>query len=402
MSILAKSRAGCSAAALAVLLSAGAGHARDDVSVVVGTGVSAGTNPYLSIGSDTEALSAYLDVAPYWAMDDEVSTVVLRGSARVERFSNIASTNTSALASLAVTRRLSDTLSLRGGADFKTDRSSAQDILSGRVNGGDPVPGAGPPINDVSFVGGRSRTMTMTARVGATFSLTDQSSIDGDLSVGSYRYRDSSLADYRFASQRLGYASILTERTTLTVNLDLQEVDYLGRDSGDSLITTPLLGLTRELSETTKASFAAGVSLSRLRQLDGSYKRATGLALRGRLCNETVRGRICADLDRSSQPTALGEVRLVTSLAASASMRLNQRDSLLITASGSRTSESGGISRGQSATFAGASAELSRQVSPRVALFGSLAYADIFDAGIARRASLQVRVGAQYRFGATQ
>lgn len=402
MSILAKSRAGCSAAAFAVLLNAGAAHARDNLSVVVGTGVSAGTNPYLSIGSDTGALSAYLDVAPYWSMDDEVSTVVLRGSARVERFTNLDSTNTSALASLAVTRRLSDTVSLRGGADFKTDKASAQDILNGRTNGGDPVPGAGPPFNDVSFVGGRSRTTTMTARVGATFSLSDQSSIDGDVSAGSYRYRDSSLADYRFASQRLGYSSVLTERTTLTANLDLEEVDYLGRRPGDSLIVTPLVGLSRQLSETTNASFSAGVSVSRLRQVDGSYDRTTGLALRGRLCNETVRGRICADVDRSSQPTALGDVRLVTSLAASASMRLNQRDSFLLTASGSRTSESGGISRGRSATFAGASAELSRQVSPRVALFGSLAYADIFDAGVARRASLQVRIGAQYRFGATQ
>jgi hypothetical protein len=115
-----------------------------------------------------------------------------------------------------------------------------------------------------------------------------------------------------------------------------------------------------------------------------------------------VRGSVCATVDRSSQPTGLGDVRTLTSLNAVLSRKLNSRDTLDLRANGSRTSGTSVLGSSESPTFLGGSVQLSRQFQPRLSAFASVAYSDIYDNGPPRPANLQGRLGIRYRFGAPQ
>jgi hypothetical protein len=373
--------------------------AREELSVDVAAGGAASTNPFLDVRGKTGSPSAFVEVSPLLTIEDEVSTVSLRGQGRVEQF-NHGRTEESALVDLDVNRRETDRLSLRAGARFHTSRGSARDVLTSGTLGLEPLPGVIPELTDVSFVGRRTRTSVATARLGASYALSDRESLDGDLSVGVNRFKDPLLFDYRFANQEVGYTRALSQRTSLNLSVGLSEVDYARGRAGDSVTVTPLVGFTRQLSESTRGSISIGASHSRVRRADGSTDGKTGFALRGNLCNTQVRGRICLDAERSAQPTAIGDVSTLTSFRITGSRQLSSRDTLNLTARASRSAGTGGFLVREKAWFVGASAELARKFDPRLEVFGRGSFADIYDRTPSPRADLRGELGVRYRFGA--
>ena len=99
------------------------------ISTDVSAGVAVGTNPYLQGGDNTSGVSAFVEVAPMLTYEDEVSSLTLRGRARIQPYLKRYSTDDALSLDLNVTRKLSDRLAVRGAAGFQTNRSSAQDIL---------------------------------------------------------------------------------------------------------------------------------------------------------------------------------------------------------------------------------------------------------------------------------
>lgn len=385
----------------ASLLSPAPATAREQISVDVSAGVSAATNPFLSDGNDNGAGSGFVEISPLLTMDDEVSTLSLRGYARVEQYTRLYSTDEAAALNLDVTRRISDRFKLRAGAAFRTNRSSAQDLLTDRAISLIPVVGLDPQLGDVTFIGRRTRTVSASATVGGSYSLNATSALDADVAVGVFKYKDPLLSDYRYADEQVGYSRIVSERTSIKASVSFGQIDYLSRRTGDASIISPLLGVATKLGPNLRAEAAAGVSLTRVRLLDGSHSNSTGLALRGSLCGDQQNGTICINLNRSSQPTALGDVSTLTSVGASLSRRLNRRDTLQLNANYSRSSDRGTVLNTHP-TFLGASAQFTRQYNQRLAVFAGGSYADIFDSGLGREANLQARVGLRYRFGAVR
>jgi hypothetical protein len=389
----------CATASLVALTQAPAAHAADEqTSIEVASGISASTNPFLTSGPRTGAASAFVEIRPQFSQTDEIATLVLAGFVRAEQYTRRYNHDESAALSLDVTRQVSERVKLRGGASVRSNRSSAQDLLTEQAIDLIPVVGLQPIQNDVTFVGRRTRTFAVAANVGATFAASATESWDADAGTGIFKFKDTALSDYRYANQQLAYARLLSERTWLKASVGVGEIDYLGRKAGDALIVSPLAGIETKLRARLTASFQAGLSLTSIRQGTGGRSHGTGLALRVNVCGDQDRGRFCLTADRSSQPTALGTVSSVTSLAGSLSRRVSRNDTLQLNANFSRTSNSAALSGHP--TFVGASGELDHMVRQRFSLFAGANYADIFDSGVARRSNFQGRIGLRYRFGA--
>lgn len=368
----------------------------------VSAGVSAGTNPYLKGGDHTAGASVFVEVVPLLTYEDEVSSLALRGRARLEQYVKRYSTDDALGADLNVTRRLSDRLSIRANAGFQTNRSSAQDILFGRQISLEPVVGLDPVLSDVSYVGRRARTTSINAQVGASYKPSEIERGDIDVGTGLQRFGTKGLADYRYANEQVGYSRSVSERTAVTARIGFSQIDYLKRRAGDAHIISPRLGIEQQLSEGLRLNASAGISHNRIRRIDGTYSSGTTFALNGSLCQDRARGKLCLTADRSSQPTALGDVRTVTSFGAGWTRRLSDRDELLVNANYSRTSEPRIANRGGPATFLGASVEFTRKLNQRFAWFASGTYADIYQRNNPRRANFQAQAGIRYRFGDTR
>lgn len=386
-----------SGATLACLGAGTANAAEKRVAIDLSTGGSAATNPFLSTGPNGGAASAFIEIAPQFSQKDEISTVSLRGNVRLDQYSRRYDRDESAAVSLDVTRQLSETMTLRGGASARSNRSSAQDILTERAVELVAVPGLQPSQNDVSYIGLRTRTLSLAANVGATFRLGPKDTVDTDVATGLYKFMDPQFADYRYANQQLGYSRWLSERTGLKASIGLGEIDYLGRKAGDALIVSPLVGMETQLAGELSASVQVGLSFTSIRPITGARKHGAGLALRASLCRNRLSGRLCLNANRSSQPTALGDVTTLTAVGASLGRRLGPKDDIQLGINLSRSSGSSS-STGHPA-FLGASLDLNHEVRRRFSLFAGLKYADIYDSGAARRANYQVRAGLRYHFG---
>lgn len=368
----------------------------------VSAGVAVATNPYLQAGPSTAAASGFVEIAPMLTGEDEVSTISLRGWARFEPYVSRYSPDAALSLDLNATRRLSDRLSLRGSAGFRTSRSSAQDILSNQQLSLAPVVGLNPLTTDISFVGQQTRTTSLSAQIGATYRPSAIDHLDLDLGIGQQRFSQQGLADFRNATAEVRYTRSLSERTAVTLGASLGRIDYLGRRAGDATIVTPHIGLEQQLAENLRLSASLGFSHTRLRRVDDSYASQNTLAVSASICQDRVHGKFCVSLDRSSQPTALGDVRNVTSVAAAFTQRFGERDELQVNANFSRTSGSGPAGSGSGggpATFVGASAEFTRKLSPRLSWFAGASYSDIYQTNNPRRADLQARAGIRIRLG---
>ena len=370
------------------------------ISTDVSAGVAVGTNPYLQGGDNTSGVSAFFEVAPMLTYEDEVSSLTLRGRARIQPYLERYSADDALSLDLNVTRKLSDRLSVRGAAGFQTNRSSAQDILLDRQISLTPVIGLNPLLSDISFIGQRTRTTSLNAQVGATWRPSEIEQGDVDVGTGVQRFGRRDLADYRYANQQFRYSRSISERTSLTAAVGFSEVDYLGRRAGDAFIVSPRIGIEQQIQQSWRLSASAGLSQTRIRRIDDRYSTRNTIALQGSLCQDRARGRLCFNADRSSQPTALGDVRSVTTVGAAFTQRLSDRDELLVNANYSRTSEPRlGGRGGGAASFAGASAEFTRKLNDRFSWFAGASFADIYQTNNPRRANYQARAGIRYRFG---
>lgn len=374
--------------------------AADRLTMDMSGGAMAATNPYLLTGNGTAGESVFAEITPVFVSENEISTFSIHGYARLEQYLRRFSTDESFAVDADMTRKLSDRIDIRAGGTFRSSRSSAQDILFNPTGVGTPTSGIPAPIDDVATFGQRNRATTIAARAGAGFVLGPRDKADVDFGLAQYRYDGVGLFDYRTATQEAKYTRQLSESTSLYGRASFNETNYFGRQDGDALIISPALGIKRRLSSTVNLSADVGASWTSVEQLNGSHTKSTSFALRGELCSERALTKLCLNAERSSQPTALGRVRTLTRVALGYDRKLSENDRLRVNASYSRTSESSQNLLARPATFVGASADYSHQISKRLALFASSNFADIYETGISRRANLQVRAGLRIHFGA--
>lgn len=397
-------------AAVAALATAGVGCssealAQQRLSADVSGGVAVATNPYLQSGPQTSAASAFVEVAPQYVDQDEVSQLRLRGRFRVQPFFQRYATDAVASLDLDYTEKRSDQLTVRGGANVQTSRSSAQDALLFGANGLTPVQPL-PQFGDPTFLGTPARATNFSVRAGGTYLLGPREMIDLDLAASGSRFEAGALANFNYASQNIRYSRGISERTSLTFALQAGQSDFLDTSAGDGFTLTPLIGVQTQLSSTLTLSGSAGYSFARFSRTDGGKDNLGALALQASICSQRDLSSFCLNADRSVQPTAIGSVRTLNGVSAAYNRRFNEKDRLQLNVTYSLSEEGADRVAVPDLAFLGASAEWSRQLRPRLAIFGSATYADIFQGdiqgGTAPRANVQGQVGVRLRLGSIE
>ena len=372
---------------------------QDGFQLDVSGGASVESNPFLQAGGGTSAASVYAQLDPTFRKTDEVSSLVIGGTLRVEEYFRRYDPSISGRLGLDVSRRVSPNTTLRAHAAGSTSRTSALDFFT--------VPGAITPaipppilIPDVTFAGTSSRTTQLEAGVGIDQVITEREQISLDLASSVTRFSGSDQADYRYATATTVYRRTLSEQTSGYISLGVGATDYLGRSAGDGIIATPIVGVVTQLGPTISLEAGVGVSFTRVRRADGGHDSRIVPAARAELCQRVSAGTSGLHFSRESQPTALSGVSTVTNVGASVSRRLNEKDQLSGYASYTRTGRPSGAGATQSsADLLATSVTYSRDFNRRFAGFITPSYTRLFDSGISRRANLGLRVGLRYRFG---
>jgi len=376
--------------------------AADRVFAVVSGGAMAATNPFLLPGTDTHGESVFIDVAPEYSSKSEVSTLSLRGYARVEQYRRRYSRDELYSTDLDYSRKLSERFSLRAGAGFRSSRASSQDLFFGLPEIAGGTAGVPMPTLDVSTFGRGDRVRVLTGRLGTTVLLGPRDSALLDLRVSDNHYDGTNLYSYLLATQEARYNRQLSESTDIYLSVSVTEANYRNRREGDALIVAPVLGLRKRLSQTLELSADVGPSWSSVVEPLGTRTKSTTVALHGQLCDNRERAKLCIAASHTAQPTALGRVRKETRIDGSSTLLLSEQDRLQLNAAYGRTGESVTRQNLRPASLVNASAEISHTIRQRLTLFASSTYGDLIESGVDRRANFQFRAGVRYFLGALQ
>lgn len=383
-----------------LLLIPGSAMAQDGLQLDLAGGGSASRNPFLQPGDDTAAAAAYIQADPRFRVSDEISTLVLEATVRVDQYIDRYDASTYASGGLTVTRQISPATSLRARALARTSQNSASDFfpLNGVVTSTTPTPSVLP---DVSFAGTRTRSNSFEAAVGLDQKLSESEGLTIDLTSAATKYSRFGQSNYRFVTASTDYNRRLSETTWASFSLQVGASDYIGRRAGDGVIITPTAGLKTQLNSRLSLDAKAGVSLTRVTIFGGGHSSKFAPALQAKLCDRASGGETCAFVSHQTQTTALSGLAGVTNGGFMIFRRLNVRDqfdaNVNVTLTG-RATRSSFAQSGPDLVRAGAN--LTRNFNIRFAAFVSPSYARLFDVGAARRADVAIRVGLRYRLGA--
>lgn len=370
------------------------------VDVSVGGGVS--SNPFLYADGKT-AGSASIDIAPSVVVEDELGKTRLGGNLRFTQYSKYYGNDVSARLEAATERRLDERNSVRVAASVQRMRSAIQDglIFEG---GGSQAPGPllppTLPVIDTTLAGTRSRITSLNTSFGLSHILNEVSSLDAGIELNGTYIEDDVGFDYRSVSTHAGYRRKLSQRTTVTFDMQVGFVDYLGRRTGDSLIASPRLGVQQQLTDRLSLVADAGISYVRTDIGAGDHSKLVSFAGSVGLCDRGPNRSLCLSGGRSAQPTALGGVSTVTTASLNYDARLSRVDRLSLAARYGRTNQDGaGLPVVRVTDFIGASATYSRDLNDRLAFTVTPSYSKIFDDTQPRSANYALMVGLTIRLG---
>lgn len=386
------------AAGGALALQSGPAMADEKLTLDVSAGASASRNPYLQVGNNTAAASAFIQVDPQFRITDEDSEITLNGSLRYNRYSSHYGDDVSAQAGLDVERRLSPATMVHGRATAQVARTSALDFIL--------IPGVGQPdetspalLPDVTFAGTRSRTTVFYGAVGINHDLNPRERLAADFAATETQFSRAGQSDYRFLTGDFEYRRSVSERTSAFAALRIGYSDFLGTRLDDGLVIAPTIGIATKLNPRLSLEAGLGASLSIVNDLGGRKNSRLVPSARIVLCETVEASKGCFKISRGSQPTALSGLTTVTSASLSYSRPINQRDQFATSATYTRTDGSSILRRGQNADLLVASATYDRTFNRRFSAYITPSFARLFDAGVSRRTDIAVRVGIRYRLG---
>lgn len=368
--------------------------------VSIGGGVS--TNPYLYSDAET-AGSVTLSVSPSIIYADEVGETRLGGNLRVSQYSNRYGSDLAARVEASTRRMLDELTSVTISSSVQTSRSAVQDGLNFDSIA---TPGSGPlqppevPLLDTTIAGTRARVTNVSTSLGISRALDEVSSANASIQLSGTYIGGGVGFDYRNASAQLGYERKLSERTSVTLGSHFGVVDYLGRRTGDSVIVSPRIGLSQQLSDRLSFMADAGISYVDTDIGAGFHSKSVSFAGSIGVCDRGPNQSICLSAGRSAQPTALGGVSTVTTASLSYDMQLSATDRIALSARYGRTNQDGrGLPISRVTDLVGALATYTHELSDRVALTVTPSYSKIYDDLQKRDANIALMIGLTVIFG---
>lgn len=359
------------------------------------------SNPFLLTDPKTAA-SVALGISPTLLVADELGETRLTGDLRLTQYLQRYGTDASAALNAVTVRNLDPRTQLRLSAGARTSRSATRDglIFAGTPGDGTaPLFPPGPPVIDTTLAGTRSRVTSIETGVSISHLLDERSSVGAGINLAGTYIDDNGGFDYRNASMNVDYQRQVAVRTSVTIGAQLGAVDYLGRQTGDSKIVSPRIGVQHQLSDRVSITADAGISYVRTDIGAGFSDRVTFAGNLG-LCDRSTNRTFCLSAGRSAQPTALGGVSTVTTASLNYDARLSRVDRLSIGARYGRTNEDGaGLPLVRVTDFVGGSATYSRDLNDRIAFTVTPSYSKIFDDALPRRANYALMAGLTVKLG---
>ncbi|MEQ1547086.1 MAG: hypothetical protein ABL918_00390 [Chakrabartia sp.] len=385
---------------VAIWAVASAGSAQADV--VLGGEASVRTqlsnNPYLLTGTNTDAGSVTVTLAPSLTAQDGTNRFKLSGRVQHTEFTRrYKATDGYSIAS-NLSRPLSPKLSFGANLGFDSSVIGANELLTFADNGS-VGGGVGIPLpDDVTLNGLRQRRQTFNGDIGFEYKASARDQWQFGSAFAMARYPSGSGAqEYDYSSARLGYARKLNGNTSIGLTTSIARSDYRQTNFGDATTISPQVTLTTKLGARWSLTGSAGVSFTSTRDLVGKSTQ-TGMSGAVNICHISDRDRFCAFASRAVQPTSLGGVRPQTSAGMSYNVRLTERSDISANASYSRSSNSI-IGNAQSVDYGRTNITYSNRLSQKIKGFVSIGYADSFRDTVNRRSNAEVSAGISYALG---
>lgn len=353
-------------------------------------------------------LAAELQVEPSLFIEDERTTFRLFANARLRQFfEDYDTTGSFALGANGATR-LDERTSLSGGAQFQTSRSAAQEALF--FNDQElvtPEPGELPEVQfiDPTVTGTRERFTTYGVNAAVSRQLSPRDSASVGIAFNESHTSGAFARDYRAADLTLGYGRQLNERTTLRGTVGVTKSDFVGREAGDAISVTPLVGVQQQISERLNWSAQVGLSFTSITNPFGEDQSATTLALAVSGCRRDLRGSLCIAAQRQPRPTTFDGLSNSTAVNVSYNTALSRRDSIGLNASYRAsdrltTDPALGTPVEGSDQFIGVGANFRRAFTDDLSGFARGSYSRIlWDDLNEREANVAVYIGLSYVFG---
>lgn len=373
------------------------------VAIDVSLGGGYESNPFLLEGGGSAA-SASITVRPVLLFEDERGRSQIDGSLRLSQYTNRYDTDIAALIGASTDQQVDERTSIRVAASLQSLRSAVQqalllDSLQTPI-GSEPIPEV--PYIDTTIAGVPTRTTSVRSSAGVTHALSELSQLSAGFEFAAAHFEDDAGFDYRDYSGQLSYGRTINERLTLSAGMQGGYVDYVGRKTGDSMILSPNVAVRAQLTSRVDLSASAGVSFVNTKSAVGPDSNRTAFSGSFGICDRGQNSALCLSASRSAQPTALGGVSTVSTVAATGSFKLSEIDQLSVSARYGRTDEALGGSFAPVARdteIVSASLNYSRELNDRLILTVTPSYTKVFDSTINRTANYGVTVGVTMRFG---
>lgn len=299
-------------------------------------------------------------------------------------------------------QQLSPLTLFTAGAGFRSFVSSALLPIYDPITGIPTDPNAPIIVDPAGGATFARRTETLYGSLGLRTSLSarDSISVSGRASHVVYPGRQTEFTrGFTSYGGGIAYDRLVGRDTTVGLNVDVSRADYRDGTLGDSTQISPTATFATKLAPRLAFSLAAGVTFADTRMLLGTSNR-TYFAGSAHLCNEGDRSSLCASVSRSVAPTSYAGTSTVTALGLSHHYRLDTRSTISTRLSYSSAHSVEGLRR--SSDYGTASADYSRQLTPRLAGTLQLGYSDSFNARLSRGSNVYGSAGLRYRLGNLQ
>lgn len=396
-------RTAATAAAVAVGLAALPASAQTRAAIEVSGGATAATNPYLLNGPATATGGVDLKLSPSVLVQSADAVVKFRATVELERYFDRYGMDESVALGASGEHRIDQRTTIGANVDFRSSKSAAHRFALSN-DGADLIPGQFPetPEIDPTLASTPGRTRRVSVNASLTHRFSAKSTFGASAGLGLTQVEATSGADYRNDNVALTFTRLLSETTSVVVNVEGGYADYLGQRSGDGFFATSLAGVDHRLSRLLHLSVQIGTSVVSVDGPTGGGRTTTSLAGNFNLCRDDGMGAICLTGSRSARPTSFGGLTSVNSLRLVYSRAMGPRGRLSLAGSFTRSDRSVGsltLSEIRRSQLVNLSGTYRREIGDRISAFVTPSFISIKDGFSGRRTNLQILIGVSRKFG---
>jgi hypothetical protein len=370
--------------------------------VTVRVGSELVNNPYLEDNDQGVSVNGTAEIRPRLAYADSITQFDLEAFARGSVYADKYDFEDNYGASANISQRLSEQLTVLMSGSFISTASHAYAGLW--PGGGIGVPGEPslPQVpGDVTVLGQRGRTTSISARAGAEYAIDSRNQLGFDGSYRTVSLTQAGAAEYDVAGFEGRYNRVIDERTSVGLVAGYRLFDYREADRGDANSLSLMGSLSLLLDEAWTLSASGGIERTRLEQTPLALAHTrTSFTGSASLCRSDSRESFCLNYNRQAEPTSYAGIRNSDAVGLSYNRRLSEYDSVTLGGTYSRNS---GFASGMSAipatTLYGVRGSFDHRFSERLSGYVEASFDRLDRRDISIEPRARLGAGISYVFG---